>query len=123
MMTSLVFGASLKPGRYSSIAVKRFQDAKMPVAAYGIASGEIHGVQIKTNLDSFQNIHTVTLYVNPKIQALYYDKIIQLQPKRVIFNPGTENPEFYELLRKKNIAVVEACTLVLLATGQYEQTY
>ncbi len=122
-MTTLVFGASTKPGRYSGIAIKRLVDAKKSVVAYGIRPGEIHGIQIKTNLDDFQNIHTITLYVNPKIQALYYDKIIQLRPNRVIFNPGTENPEFYPLLRKYDIVPVQACTLVLLATHQYDETH
>ena len=69
--------------------------------------------------EDFKDIDTVTLYLNPKRQQEYYDYIISLHPKRVIFNPGTENPEFYELLRNKKIEVEVACTLVLLGTNQY----
>lgn len=119
MIKTLVFGASLKPNRYSTIAIKRLLDAQIETEAYGIKSGNVYGIQIKTNLDSFQNIHTITLYVNPKIQKLYYTEIIELRPKRVIFNPGTENREFYKLLKDSGIEVVVACTLVLLATNQY----
>ena len=79
----------------------------------------IYGVQIRTDIRDIQDIHTVTLYINPQKQVAYYDAIISLRPQRVIFNPGTENPEFYELLDRNNIRVEVACTLVLLATGQY----
>jgi len=70
-------------------------------------------------LIDFQNIDTVTLYLNPKNQKEYYQQIVDLNPRRVIFNPGTENPEFYEILENAGIEVEVACTLVLLATGQY----
>ena len=76
-------------------------------------------MQIKHNLDEFQNIDTVTLYLNPKNQEPYYQQILDLKPRRVIFNPGTENPEFYKLLEAEGVEVEVACTLVLLATGQY----
>jgi hypothetical protein len=76
-------------------------------------------VQVKTKIEDFQNIHTITLYLNPFNQKGYYDAIIGLRPRRVIFNPGTENPEFQNLLESKGIEAQVACTLVLLATGQY----
>lgn len=119
MKDTLVIGASLKPDRYSNIAVKRLVDKGIATKAFGLQVGIIHGVQINTNLYDIQNIHTITLYLNPKRQKAYYNEIITLQPSRVIFNPGTENPEFYVLLRENKIEVVEACTLVLLATDQY----
>ncbi len=119
MKDTLVFGASIKPDRYSNIAIKRLVDKGYVTKAYGLQVGVIHGVQIMTNLDDIQNIHTITLYLNPKRQKTYYNDIINLQPVRVIFNPGTENPEFYELLDKNGIEFVIACTLVLLATDQY----
>ena len=119
MQTTLVFGASLNPNRYSYLAVERLLDKKINTLAFGNKEGEILNVQIKTNLDNFQNIHTITLYLNPTRQKEYYQDIINLKPKRVIFNPGTENPEFQELLKKERIMVEVACTLVLLATGQY----
>ncbi len=90
-----------------------------PVVAIGLKRGEVAGVNITTEKEDFKDIDTVTLYLNPKRQQEYYDYIISLHPKRVIFNPGTENPEFYELLRNKKIEVEVACTLVLLGTNQY----
>ena len=90
-----------------------------PVVAIGLKRGEVAGVNITTEKEDFKDIDTVTLYLNPKRQQEYYDYIISLHPKRVIFNPGTENREFYELLRNKNIEVEVACTLVLLGTNQY----
>ena len=76
-------------------------------------------VIIETEKLPFHGVDTVSLYLNPKRQEEYYEYIVSLQPRRVIFNPGTENDAFYELLRKKNIAFEESCTLVLLATNQY----
>ncbi len=119
MKDTLVFGASLKPNRYSNIAINRLAEKGIATKAYGLQVGVVHGVQINTNLDDIQNIHTITLYLNPKRQEIYYDDIIKLQPVRVIFNPGTENPPFYKLLQKNGVDVVIACTLVLLATNQY----
>lgn len=120
MNTTLVFGASLKPSRYSNLVIHKLVRNGIKTEAFGLRTGEIGGVQVKTKLDDIQNnIHTVTLYLNPKAQSEYYDDIINLKPARVIFNPGTENPEFYELLSQNNIRVEVACTLVLLATQQY----
>lgn len=120
MKKTLVFGASPKPSRYSHIAVKRLVDASKETVAFGAKEGSVAGVKIRTDCSSFKDIDTVTLYLNPTRQAAYYDTIIGLRPRRVIFNPGTENPEFYELLKKEGIEVEIACTLVLLATGQYD---
>lgn len=89
------------------------------VVAYGLKEGEISGIQIDTELIEYSDIHTITLYLNSSVQVEFYDYIISLQPKRVIFNPGTENPKFYKLLAEKNIAHEVACTLVLLASNQY----
>ncbi|WP_067028720.1 CoA-binding protein [Allomuricauda sp. CP2A] len=119
MKTTLVFGASSNPARYSNLAIRRLVENGVETTAFGVSGGTVSGVQIKDNLAEFQNINTITLYLNPKNQKEYYQKIIDLKPKRVIFNPGTENPEFYELLKNAGIEVEVACTLVLLATGQY----
>ncbi len=119
MKKTLVFGASLKPDSYSNLALKRLVDSDIATEAFGSKLGEVSGVQIKGNLSDFQNIHTITLYMNPQMQEAYYNAIVKLHPKRVIFNPGTENPEFYDILEKSGIEVAVACTLVLLATGQY----
>lgn len=116
---TLVLGASLNPGRYSNLAINRLVTYDHTVEAVGLKKGVVAGVDISTEKDAFENIDTVTLYLNPKRQEEYYNYIVSLNPKRVIFNPGTENPEFYEILRKNNIEVEVACTLVLLGTNQY----
>ncbi len=120
MCKTLVFGASLKPFRYSNIVVKRLIDHEIETQAYGPKTGKIGKVQVLDSFDDFQDIHTITLYLGPSHQPQYYQDIIRLKPKRVIFNPGTENPEFYGLLKEQGIEAMEACTLVLLATGQYK---
>ncbi len=116
---TLVLGASLKPKRYSNIAIRKLNIKKNEVLAIGLKAGKVDNIQIHKKLLSFKNIHTITLYINNKRQKEYYDYIISLKPKRVIFNPGTENIEFYQLLDKESIDYIEACTLVLLSTNQY----
>ena len=119
MKSTLVFGASLKPHRISHQVVTRLRLKNSKISAFGVEEGSIDGVQVKTNLEDLQDVDTVTLYISPKNQPPYYDTIIGLNPRRVIFNPGTENPEFYNLLTTNDIEVELACTLTLLATGQY----
>lgn len=89
------------------------------MVAFGLRAGEVSGIYIDTDLLTYKNVHTVTLYLNPKRQKDYYEYIVSLKPERVIFNPGTENPEFYKILKENNIAFEAACTLVLLSTNQY----
>lgn len=119
-MKTLVLGASLKTHRFSHKAVQKLVSYNHEVVAYGLKEGEISGVQIDTELQQYSDIHTVTLYLNATRQSAFYEYIISLQPKRVIFNPGTENPTFYKLLEENNIEHEVACTLVLLASNQYE---
>ncbi len=116
---TLVLGASLKESRYSNIAINRLRNNGHEVVAFGLKAGKVNDVEIDTELLPYKDIDTVTLYLNPKRQEAYYDYIIGLKPKRVIFNPGTENPAFYELLNLNNIEFEVACTLVLLGTDQY----
>ncbi|TYA71372.1 CoA-binding protein [Seonamhaeicola marinus] len=116
---TLVLGTSLKPNRYSNYAVQRLVAKKVETVAFGLRKGEVEGVTIDTELLPYEDIHTVTLYLNPKRQKAYYDYIVSLKPKRVIFNPGTENPELYGILKGHNIAFEASCTLVLLSTNQY----
>ncbi|WP_422107800.1 CoA-binding protein [Winogradskyella sp.] len=116
---TLVVGASLKAGRYSNLAINKLRNHEHEVVAFGIKPGQVSDVDIDTELLPYEGIDTVTLYLNPRRQSAYYDYIIGLKPKRVIFNPGTENPEFYQLLKDHNIAFEVACTLVLLSTNQY----
>ena len=117
---TLVFGASTNPGRYSNIAIRRLLDKRQETLAFGLKEGTVSGVVIDTELIAYPDVDTVTLYVNPARQEDYYDYLIDLEPRRVIFNPGTENPAFYKLLQDQGIEVEVACTLVLLATNQYE---
>ncbi|MDN3666419.1 CoA-binding protein [Algibacter miyuki] len=116
---TLVIGASLKSDRYSNRAIKKLVAHNNEVVAIGLRAGVVANVEIDTDKVAYQNIDTVSLYLNPKRQADYFDYIISLNPKRVIFNPGTENPEFYKLLEANNIAFEEACTLVLLSINQF----
>ena len=116
---TLVLGASTKPARYSFIAIEKLVDKGHSVLAIGQNAGEVAGIKIQTKAIPLKDIDTVTLYLNPLRQRDYYNYIVEAQPKRVIFNPGTENPEFYQLLKLNDIKVEIACTLVMLATNQY----
>jgi len=118
---TLVLGASLKPIRYSNMAINMLLDYGHKVVAIGLRKGNIREVEIITAISEFTdtNIDTVTLYLNASRQVAYYDFIIGINPKRVIFNPGTENSEFMNLLEKNNINYEVACNLVLLRTGQF----
>ncbi|HET8753728.1 MAG TPA: CoA-binding protein [Salinimicrobium sp.] len=116
---TLVIGASKNPARYSNIALNRLTSHNVPTVAIGLRKAEVAGVEIETEKLPFSDIHSVTLYLSPPRQPEYYDYVVSLAPQRVIFNPGTENLEFYDILRKNNIEVEVACTLVLLGTNQY----
>lgn len=119
MKKTLVIGASLNPGRYSNMAINRLVQHGNPVEAVGLKTGSVSGIEITKEKESFEDIDTITLYLNSKRQEEYYDYIVSLNPKRVIFNPGTENPELYQILKENNIEIEVACTLVMLGTNQY----
>lgn len=123
---TVVLGVSLKPDRYSHKAVLRLREHHHKIFAVGLRAGEILDVEVVTFDDAFakasqhqSKFHTVTIYLSPKHQDAYMNYVVGLKPKRVIFNPGTENPAFYKILEKNNIDFEEACTLVLLGTNQY----
>ncbi|MDQ8013362.1 MAG: CoA-binding protein [Flavobacterium nitrogenifigens] len=116
---TLVIGASTNPERYSFRAVSMLVGKGHSVLAIGQKAGEVAGVKIQTKALPVKNIDTISLYLNPVRQRDYYNYIIESHPKRVIFNPGTENPQFYQLLESNGIEVEVACTLVLLATNQF----
>lgn len=119
MKKTLVIGASLKEERYSNKAITKLRKYNHKVKAIGLRPGTVVDVAIDVEKPNYNDIDTVSLYLNPKRQKEYYNYIISLNPKRVIFNPGTENLEFYNLLKENNIKHEESCTLVLLSTGQY----
>jgi uncharacterized protein len=116
---TLVLGASENPDRYSNMAIMRLRGKGHPVVAIGHRLARTGDVDIETEKKPFTDVDTVTLYLNPLRQAAYYDYILSLHPKRIIFNPGAENPELSALARANGIQPLAACTLVLLSTGQY----
>jgi len=116
---TLVLGASDNPSRYSFLAVNNLRKHGHPVVAIGRKKTNIADVTVDTETSPINDIDTVTLYLNPEHQKEYIDYIVSLHPKRVVFNPGTENEEMQNRLDKEKIPYMEACTLVLLTTGQY----
>lgn len=114
-------GASPNPERYAYKAIHRLLAAKHPVFAFGVKKGEVGGQEITNKIEDLKtpDLDTITLYLSAANQVPYYKDILSMKPKRVIFNPGTENPELEEKLQAAGIESLEACTLVLLATGQY----
>ncbi len=116
---TVVIGASTNPDRYGYKVTVALQRNKHEVVPVGIKEGEINGEKILLGKPEIKDVDTVTLYVGPLNQPEWYDYIISLNPKRVVFNPGTENPEFENILIKNKIEVIEACTLVMLSIGNY----
>jgi predicted CoA-binding protein len=116
---TLVLGASANPARYSYLAINRLRNHNHPVVAIGRRPQQVLDVEVGTEKKPFDDIDTVTLYLNPRNQEQYYDYILSLNPRRIIFNPGTENEELARRAREKGIQTMEGCTLVMLGTGQY----
>ena len=116
---TLVLGASPNPDRYSFLATELLHEKGYEVYPFGIKKGFIKDIPIINEWPLDQAIDTVTLYVGPAGQVEYYDAILKLTPRRIIFNPGTENPDLQGLAAQKGIETIEACTLVMLKTGQY----
>lgn len=115
----MVIGASENPTRYSYKAILSLTSHGHEVVAISDKKGQVAGIDFQTSLDLVSEIDTITLYVNPKIQEMYYDYILLIKPRRVIFNPGAENSSFMALLKQNNIESVIACTLVMLSTKQF----
>ena len=118
-MKTLIVGASSNPERYAYKAVNSLLAYGHEIELVGQSEGIIKGHKIKTNYPDLGGVDTITLYVGPKNQPSLYDYILNLKPRRIIFNPGTENTELADLAAQKGIKTLEACTLVLLSTGQY----
>lgn len=119
MKTTLILGATTNPTRYAYLAANRLVNNGHQIINIGIKSGEVAGQPIQSIQNIHPNIDTITLYLGPKNQKEYYNYIFETNPKRIIFNPGTENPELEELAQQQGIQTLEACTLVLLSTNQY----
>lgn len=119
MKPTLVIGATENPSRYANIAAERLMQLQHPVILFGKEGGQINGTPIETVWDPNWKVDTITLYVNPKNQESLLDKIVDLKPERVIFNPGTENPTLIQMLKENDIEAEIACTLVLLSLDEY----
>lgn len=116
---TVIIGASNNPERYSYKAFERLSAHGFSAVPIGIKKGDILGTPIVNEKPVIPHVDTVTLYINPANQKDWQEYILSLNPRRIIFNPGTENPSFAQLASSKGILCTEACTLVLLATGQY----
>lgn len=116
---TVIIGASTNPERYSYKAFERLKVHGFSAIPLGVKKGEILGTRIINDRPDIPNVDTITLYINPTNQSEWKDYILSLKPRRIIFNPGTENPEFAQTAESRGIQAIEACTLVMLATGQY----
>lgn len=117
---TLILGATPNPERYAYLAAQMLFERKIPMVLVGIKKGEIFGQNIiRSKSLLFKDIHTITLYVGRYKQPDWYEYILQTHPKRIIFNPNTENPDLERMARQVGIECLQACTLVLLQTGQY----
>ncbi len=118
---TVIIGATTNPSRYAYLAAGMLTEYNYPIVPVGIKQGEVYGEKILPiyNRPIIQDVDTVTLYIGPQHQPEHYDYILSLKPKRVIFNPGTENDEFEKLLEASGVEALQACTLVMLRSGQY----
>tara|TARA_A200000113_G_C8856099_1_gene351859 strand:+ start:1060 stop:1416 length:357 start_codon:yes stop_codon:yes gene_type:complete len=118
-MRTLIIGASINKVRYSYKAIQKLRKLNFDVCALGLCEGEVMDVKIQTNPIYCKEIHTVSIYLRPEKQFRYLNYVVKLAPKRVIFNPGSENEILMNKLKEKKIRCENSCTLVLLSTNQY----
>ncbi len=118
-MKTLVLGASTNPSRYSYRAIRLLRSFKHEVLAVGRDTGSVNDVEIQKSFPKGEKIDTVTMYLNPVNQKPFYDDIVAAKPRRIIFNPGSENDELIKLAAENGIETEEACTLIMLNAGQY----
>ncbi len=118
---TVILGASPNTSRYAYAAARMLRENEVSFVPVGIKKGEVLGEEILNLREKpkIEGVHTLTLYIGPQHQPEWYDYLISLQPERIIFNPGTENPELYDLAKSKGIEVLNACNLVMLSTGQF----
>lgn len=118
---TVIIGATTNTTRYAYMAAEKLSDATIEFVPVGIKKGEVLGAPILPLREKpmVKNVHTVTMYIGPQNQPEWYNYILSLKPKRILFNPSTENEEFQNLARRQNIEVVEGCTLVMLGVGTY----
>lgn len=119
MKKTVILGATPNPERYAYLATSRLKKAGHEVLPVGNKKGDIEGIVIENGTPQYEGVDTVTLYLNPDNQKIYYDYILSLKPKRIIFNPGAENWELVRLAKEQGIETEIACTLVMLSIGNY----
>ncbi len=121
MKKTIILGASPNPARYSNLAIRMLNDAGHEFVPVGIKKGELFGKPILNIRDKpqIEDVHTVSFYLGAEKQKEWYDYILGLRPKRLIFNPGAENPELSKLAKERGIEVENSCNLVLIQTGQF----
>jgi uncharacterized protein len=118
--TTLILGASTNPERYAYLAAEKLFQKGIDFELLGNKTGEVFGKKIETENEKISSeIDTITMYLGEKNQEIYQEFILQIKPRRVIFNPGAENPALAKTLESAGIEPIEACTLVMLSTGQY----
>ncbi|MDN3686314.1 CoA-binding protein [Cyclobacterium jeungdonense] len=118
---TVILGASPNTSRYAYAAARMLKENDIPFVPVGIKKGQVLGEEILNIREKppIEDVHTLTLYIGPPNQKEWYDYMISLQPKRIIFNPGTENPELFTLAKSHGIEVLTACNLVMLSTDQF----
>lgn len=116
---TLVLGASDNPSRYSYLAIQKLRQYGHSVVAVGRKNTKVDDVTIVKEHKDIDHVDTITVYMNPAHQQEYYNYVLSLNPKRIIFNPGAENPELSRMAKEKGIESINACTLVMLSTNQY----
>ncbi|MEQ9441209.1 MAG: CoA-binding protein [Cyclobacteriaceae bacterium] len=118
---TVIVGATPNPSRYAYLAANMLTEYGHPIVPLSIKRGSVVGVELldMRQKPALEDIHTVTLYIGPAHQPEWYEYLLSLQPQRFVFNPGTENPDFYQLIREQKIEVVQGCTLVMLRSGTY----
>lgn len=121
MKKTVIIGATTNPSRYAYVAAGMLNEHNHEIVPVGIKKGKVFGIDIEDihHEPAIKDVDTVTLYIGPQHQSEWYNYIFSLMPKRIIFNPGTENQEFQKLAEEKGIEALEACTLVLLRSNQY----
>jgi predicted CoA-binding protein len=119
MKKTLVLGATPNPERYAYLATRKLLQYGHEVVPVGIKQGEINGLEILQGQPAITDVDTITMYVGAERQPPYYDYLLGLKPKRMIFNPGAENDELAQLAEKQGVEIVEGCTLVMLSIGTY----
>ena len=119
MKKTMLIGATPNSARYAYLAAMRLVQYGHELILIGVKNGAVAGVDIQKGMPAVEEVDTITLYLNADRQRAYHDYILSLHPKRIIFNPGAENPELARLATEQGIETVEGCTLVMLSIGAY----